>query len=121
MTYNNASKTAIFTQIREFLERTKMMYNSQYHVVLHTSFGKFVCDLEPFAESSSAVGFTDDPTFFSVDASAIFDQYSEFGTGMLNTRNVIVYNHKGEEHMRADQIILFTDQILGFSLMRKAK
>ncbi|MCL2851605.1 MAG: hypothetical protein FWE20_01030 [Defluviitaleaceae bacterium] len=69
----DSEKRAVLMHVRKFLGKVKMEYNTQFHVVLYTSFGKLVCDIEPFAQESSALRFTDDPTVFTLDASAIFD------------------------------------------------
>ena len=117
--HNSHAEKSTFTQIREFLSKAKMEYNAQFNVILYTSFGKLICDLEPFARSSSALGFTDDPTIFTLDASAIFDGTSETNMHLVNAKNVIAYDHSGKELMRTEQMIIFADQILGFSLINK--
>jgi hypothetical protein len=115
----NSVKGAAFTQIREILGKLKMEYNAQFNVVIYSSIGKIVCDIEPLAKEDSLIGFTDDPTVFSVDISAIFDGKEMFSADLLNAKNVIVYSNSGEELMRVEQMVLFADQILGFNIVKK--
>lgn len=120
----------VFTQIRECLEKLKMEYNAEYHAVLYTAMGKVVCDLEPPAAKNSLLGFVDDPTTFTVDISALFDGSGAFDEELINAKNVVIYennadkdgsgkNSPDKEIMRVEQMILFADQILGFSLIRQ--
>jgi hypothetical protein len=113
------SKGSVFTRIKEFLKDLKMQYNTEFRVVLYTSIGKIICDLELPAKKNSLLRFTDDPSNFTIDLSAIFDGQDVFDIHLVNAKNVIVYNNKEEEIMRADQMILFCDQILGFALIKK--
>ena len=114
------TKGTVFTDIREFLTKLKMEYNTEFQVVFLTAIGKIVCDLQAPSTEDSLIGVTDDPTMFTVDVSAIFDGKGMFDTYLINATNVIVYkNNTEEEYMHADQMVLFADQILGFSLVRK--
>ena len=117
---NDLTKGAVFTHVREFLSKLTMEYNTEFQVVFLTAIGKIVCDVEPPASEDSLIGVTDDPTMFTVDVSAIFDGQNMFDTHLINATNVVVYKNSSEEvFMQADQIVLFADQILGFSLVRK--
>ena len=118
---DNASKCEVFKQLREFLDKLTMEYNTEFQILLLTSIGKIICDIMPPAGSDSLIGVTDDPTMFTVDVSAIFDGQNAFDTHLINATNVVVYKNSSEEvFMQADQIVLFADQILGFSLVRKS-
>jgi len=117
---DNLTKCAVFIQLREFLERLTMEYNTEFQVVFLTAAGKIVCDLKPPASSDSLIGVTDDPTLFTVDVSAIFDGQDRFDTQLINAVNVIVYKNNSEEvFIQEEQMVLFADQIIGFSLVRK--
>ena len=117
---NDLAKGLVFTHIREFLDKLTMEYNTEFQVVFLTSIGKIVCDIEPPASRDALIGLTDDPTMFTVDISAIFDGKDISDSQFINAKNVIVYkNNSEEEFMRAEQMVLFPDQILGFSLIRK--
>ena len=114
------SRVAIFTHVRELVEKLKMENNMEYQVVLYTSFGRIECGIAPPASESELLGFTDDPTEFTVDVSAIFDgKVDVFESHLINAVNVIIYNHFGEEISRVDQMMVFSDQILGFCIMKK--
>ena len=113
-------KGAVFTNIRKFLDKLTMEYNTEFQVVFLTAAGKIVCDIEPPASEDSIIGVTDDPTMFTVDVSAIFDGQGMFDTQLINAKNAVVYKNNSEEaFMREDQMVLFADQILGFALVRK--
>ena len=117
---SDVSKGAVFTQIREFISKLKMEYNTEFNVILFTSFGKIVCDIDLPAKQGSLIGFSDDTSKFSVDISAIFDGKDMFEAHMINAKNVVVYKHDSDEElMRAEQMIIFVDQILGFTLSKK--
>ena len=117
---NDFTKGAVFAQVRKFIDKFKMEYNTEFHFVFFTSFGKIVCDLEPPAKESSLIGLTDDTENFTVNISAIFDGKDVFDTLLLNAKNVVIYkNNSDDELMRAEQMILFADQILGFTLIKK--
>jgi len=116
----NLVKGAMFAEIREFLAKVKRDYNSEYQVVFLTSSGKIVCDLGIKESDDSAIGLSDDPTMIDVDISAIFKDTFEFDKHLVNAMNVVVYkNDSEEEFMRSDQMLLFTDHIMGVSLVRK--
>ena len=118
---DDLTKSAVFTQIREFIKKLTMEYNTDYRVAFLTPIGKIVCDLEPFAEKSSLIGITDDPTVFTVDISALFSN-DNIGTHVINATNVVVYkNDSGKEIMRTNQMILFADQIIGITIVNKDK
>ena len=113
-------KGTLFTRLRGSLKKLKMEYNTEFQVVLYTSIGKIVCDIEPPAQAGSLIGVTDDPTMVTVDISAIFDKEDVIAAQLINAKSVIVYkNNSDEELMRADQMVLFADQIIGFTLIRK--
>jgi hypothetical protein len=115
-----STKGTVFIQVRELLERLKREYNAEYHVAIYTSFGRVLCDLELPSTKNSIVGFADDPKKFAIDISAIFEGVDVFDDELLNVKNVIIYkNNSAEELVRTEQMILFTDQILGFSLEKK--
>jgi hypothetical protein len=113
------SKGTVITQIRELVTKLKMENNTEFHVVLYTSMGQIVCDIEPPASENSLLGYTDDPTEFTVDISAFFDGKYEFESQLINAKNVTINSRSGEELSRMGQMILFTDQILGFTITRK--
>jgi len=114
-------KGAIFSEIRNFLAKAKMDYNTEFQVVFLTSVGKIVCDIGDQAGEGALIGLSDDPTTIDVDISAIFDDKCEFDTHLVNAKNVVVYkNNSNDVFMQADQMVLFTDQILGVSLEKKA-
>ena len=114
------TKGEIFKHTRDFMVTLKMEYNTEFYVVLYTSLGKIVCDIEPPAAQNSLIGFTDDPTMFTIDISAIFDGKGLFDAELINARNVTIYkNNTDEEVARLDQMIIFTDQILGFTFIKK--
>lgn len=117
---NELSKEAVFSCIRQFLDKFRMEYNTEFHVVFYTSIGKIVCDLEMPATKSSLLGFADDPTNFTVDISAMFDGTDLFNSQLINIKNAIIYkNNSDEELMRTEQMILFADHIIGFNLIRQ--
>jgi hypothetical protein len=117
---SDLAKGTVFTRLREFLVKLKMEYNTEFQVAFYTSLGRIVCDIEPPAHASSIIGVTDDPTMFTVDISAFFDEKDVFGAQLINAKNVIVYkNNTDEELMRTEQMVLFADQILGFTLVKK--
>jgi hypothetical protein len=108
-------KSKVFTDLRDFQIKMRMEYNAEYKVVLYTAIGRVVCDLEPLAPRDSLIGISDDPAAVSVDVSALFS-----GDNPVNAKNVIIYKHDSNEELtRADQIMLFADQILGFSLLKQ--
>jgi|GEM_PF-2134698 len=122
---NNLARGKLFWHIGEALRNIKMEYNADFQFVFYTSLGKIVCDVEPPANKSSLIGFTDDPSIFSMDISAIFDDMEFdknelFDCHLINAKNAVFYsNSTGEEIMRMNQIFLFSEQILGFTLLRK--
>jgi hypothetical protein len=114
------NKGEVVMHLRELLSKLTREYNTEFNVVFLTPVGKIVCDLAPPAEEDSLIGVHDDPTKVTVDISAVYDGKGICDTKMINAKNVIVYkNNSDEEFMRAEQMILFTDQIIGFSILRK--
>jgi len=117
---NESTKSAVFTHIRESLENLKREYNAEFQIVIYTAFGRIVCDLKPPSTKNALLGFVDDPTTVVIDISAVFDETGMFDAQLLNAKNVVIYNNNsGEEPIRVEQMVLFTDQILGFSLERR--
>ena len=115
-----SGKYAIKKNVETNLNKLKMEYNAEFQIILYTAMGRIVCDLEPPAEEGSLVSFTDDPTIFSIDISAMFDQKELFSANLVNAKNAVIYsNDTGLEIMRTEQILLFMDQIIGFSLIRR--
>ena len=116
----NLSEGALFTHIREFIQQLKMEYNAEFQVAFYTPIGRIVCDLEPPADSGSLIAYTDDPTNFALDISAMFDGKGVFDTQLTYARNVVVYkNDSNEVLFHEEQMILFANQILGFTLIKK--
>lgn len=117
---SNLTKGMVFTHIHELLKKLRMEYNAEYRVIFYTSIGRIVCDLEPPAPKSSLIGYADDPTTFTVDISSLFEGTGLFEAHLINAKNVTVYkNNSDEELMRAEQMLLFADQILSFNVVRQ--
>ena len=117
---NNLSEGVLFTHIREFIQKLKMEFNTEFQVVFYTSIGRIICDLEPPASEGSLISFTDDPTKFAVDISAMFAGKDVFDTQLTYARNVTVYrNNSNEILIKEEQMVLFANQILGFTLVKK--
>ena len=115
----DCAKRAIFARVEDLLHRLKMEYNAEFQAVLFTALGKIVCDIEPFTKESSPIGVTDDPSLLTLDISAVFEEQDVFGARLINAKNVTVYNGDSDEVIaRAEQMILFADHILGFTLVR---
>ena len=113
-------KGSIFTQVQECIANLKMEYNTEYNVVFLTSVGKVVCDIGAPGNANSLIGLSDDPSEISVDISSLFDGSHLFETDLVNAKNVTVYkNSTLEKFMQAEQMILFADQILGFTIEKK--
>ena len=116
----NLSEGALFTHIREFIKKLKMDFNAEFQVVFYTPIGRIVCDLEAPANESSLVSFTDDPTKFALDISAMFAGKGVFDTQLTYAKNVTVYRNNSDEIIfEEEQMVLFSNQILGFTLIRK--
>ena len=117
---SNLIKGEILAKVRKLTDKLQMEYNTKFNVVLYTSIGRIVCDIEPPAPQSELVRLGDEFTSFDVDISAIFDTTSVFNAQLINIRNVIVYKHDSEEElMRTEQMILFADHIIGFSIKKQ--
>ena len=117
---NATNRGTVFTQMREVLNSLKMEYNTEFQVVLFTNIGKIVCDVAPPAKRDSLIAFTDNPAFFHIDISALFNETEAFDEQLINVKNAVIYkNTSNEESIRVDQMILFADQITGFTLERK--
>ena len=117
---DNFSEGALFTHIREFIQRLKMEFNAEFQVAFYTPIGKIVCDLEPPAPESSLISFTDDPANFTLDISAMFAGKDVLDTQLTYAKNVSVYKTNSNEILfQEEQMILFANQILGFTLLRK--
>jgi hypothetical protein len=117
----NAEPTrgAILAQIRQLVNTLRKDYNAKYGVILYTAAGRIVCDLAPPAPRSDLVGFVDDPTTIPLDISADFDGSGLFDSQLISVRDAVIYkSNSDEELMRVEQMILFTDQVIGFGLKR---
>jgi len=113
------AKVTIFEELRTFLHSMRMEYNTEFRVVFLTAVGKIVCDLEEPAHESGMIGLSDDPEAITIDISAIFDNLGSFNTQLVNAKNVVVYKNNSEDvFMRAEQMAIFADQILGFTLTK---
>jgi len=107
--------------MRSALRSLKMEYNAEFQVVFFSNIGKIVCDVEAPVKKDSLIAFTDNPTLFHIDISALFEETDAFDEQLINAKNAIIYKHNSDEElMRMDQLILFADQITGFTLVRKA-
>ena len=116
----NLSEGVLFTHIREAIQRLKREFNTEFQVAFYTSIGRIICDLEPPADESSLISFTDDPTKFTVNISAMFAGKGVFDTQLTYPKNVTVYrNNSNEILLQEEQMVLFADQILGFTLVKK--
>jgi len=118
---SNSPKASLFRQLKNALNSLKMEYNTEFQAVFFSHIGKIVCDIEPPASKDSLISFTDNPTMFIMDISALFDVDNAFDEHLINAKNVVIYkNNSNEELMRVDQMILFADQIIGFTLVKKS-
>ena len=116
----NLCEGAIFTHIREAIKKLKREFNTEFQVVFYTPIGRITCDLEPPADESSLISFTDDPTKFTINISAIFAEKGVFDTQLTYAKNVTVYrNNSNEILLQEEQMVLFADQIIGFALVRR--
>lgn len=116
------SRISIFTHVREVLNQMKMDYNAEFRFVFYTSLGRIECDIEPPEDKGSLIRFDDNPDKIDMDISAILDGKEVFNVQLLNAKNLVIYeNSTGRELSRLDQMALFVDQIIGFTLVKKAK
>ena len=117
---SNKSEGLLFKHIREYIQKLKMEFNAEYQVVFYTSLGRMVCDLEEPAQENSLVSFTDDPTNFTIDISAMFAGKGILDTQWTYVKNIIVYKNDSDKVLfKEEQMILFDDQLLGFTLVKK--
>ncbi len=128
----SSMKDIVFKHLIKLIEKLKMENNAYYRVMLYTSSGTVVGDLAPCSPENEMLKYTDDPDNFSLDISSLFSSmekqfvqenpahqnYSD--AYMINVINATVYkNGTRDEIIKLDQLILFTDQIIGFSLVKK--
>jgi len=126
----HSMKYIVFKELIKLVYKLKSENNSNFKVAILTAAGTIVGTIAPCSRENEMIKYTDDPEKFTLDTSSIFDvlakQYksdkveSEYSDAyMLNLLDAIVYEHgiKGEG-VPAGQIILFADQIIGFSLVR---
>ena len=122
-------KGNVITEVMHLVDRLKKENNTYYRVLLFTSAGALLGDVEPCASEAALLKYTDEPTDFSLDMSSIFnilekrykDEDNDYaGPYMLNVKNAILYKSSDlrEEVKRIEQMILFSDQIIGFSLIK---
>ena len=116
---SDSTKGVVLAKIRQLINTLRKEYNAEYRTVLYTAAGRIVCDLDPPAPKSDLVGFVDDPTTFTLDISAEFDGMGLFDSQLVNVKNAVVLRNDSEEVLsRADQMVIFSDQIIGFRLKR---
>jgi hypothetical protein len=114
---SGAAKGAVIAQLRQLVNTLRKDYNKEYRVVLYTASGRIVCDLAPPSPRNDLVSYVDDPNTISLDVSADFDGTGLFDSQLVNVKNAVIYrSDSNDELARADQIILFADQIIGFGL-----
>ena len=117
---SNLSEGALFTNIRESIQKLKREFNTEFQVVFYTPIGRIICDLETPADENSLISYTDDPTKFTVNISAMFAGKGVFDTQLVYAKNVTVYrNNSNEILLQEDQMVLFANQILGFTLVKR--
>ena len=120
-------KGNVLNEVMNLLDTLKRENNAQYKVMLITTAGTLVGDIEPCSPEAGLIKYTDDPALFSLDTSSIFNmlkkRYPEepyTDSYMLNVKNAILYGSSPrEEIMKVEQIIIFSDQIVGFSLIKQ--
>jgi len=124
-------KDIVFKELTSLVYKLKESNNAYYKVSFLTTAGTIVGNIAPCSAENEMIKYTDDPEKFTLDTSSIFDilskQYNHDNDRkpgysdayMINVLDATIYE-KGTriEGIHADQIILFADQIVGFSLVR---
>jgi hypothetical protein len=122
-------KYIVFRELMKLIYKLKSENNALYKVAILTPAGTIVGNMAPCSPENEMIKYTDDPEKFTLDTSSIFDvlskQYNpvkqEYSDAyMVNVLDATVYeNGITGEGTHVDQIILFADQIIGFSLIRQ--
>jgi len=126
----HSMKYIVFKELIKLVYKLKSENNSNFKVAILTAAGTIVGSIAPCSRENEMIKYTDDPEKFTLDTSSIFDvlskQYksdnseSEYSDAyMVNVLDAVIYENgiKGEG-VPSGQIILFADQIIGFSLVR---
>ncbi|MCL2579365.1 MAG: hypothetical protein FWE32_04975 [Oscillospiraceae bacterium] len=119
MNNNILAQCAALSGLGELLLKAKRECNANLRVVFYTAIGRTVCDIEPLADEDAFFAITDDPTAFTIDLSAAFNNKHGIDAQVINARNVVIYNKHGQESIRTEQMIIFVDQIIGFSIEKQ--
>ncbi|GHU50313.1 hypothetical protein AGMMS49975_01100 [Clostridia bacterium] len=121
-------KNIAFSHLIKLIETLKQDYNITYRLMLFTTNGILIGDLQELSDKSNMVKYTDDPSKITLDVSAVFAKLEEecnveknyYNDYSINMVDVSVYSVGGTEPLtRLDQIVIFTDQIIGFTLVQK--
>jgi hypothetical protein len=124
-------KYIVFKELVKLIYTLKSQNNASYKVALLTAAGTIVGTIAPCSEEKEMIKFTDDPEQFILDTSSIFDVLTkEYYAGkshpeysdayMVNILDADIYrNGLNGSYDHIDQIIIFADQVIGFSLIRK--
>jgi hypothetical protein len=127
----HSMKYIVFKELIKLIYKLKSENNTSFKVAILTAAGTIVGNIAPCSHENEMIKYTDDPTKFTFDTSSIFDvlskQYqpgngeSEYSDAyMVNVLDATVFEHgMTGEGKKIEQIILFADQIIGFSLVRQ--
>lgn len=121
-------KSIAFKRIIELIDQLKHENNAAYRLMVLTHSGMFIGDIEPLASEKDIIKYTDDPSMFELDTSAFFARIDEeckkeygdyINNYSINLRDVTVYKLGSDtELMHIEQLILFTEQIIGMTLVK---
>ena len=121
-------KGNVINELMNLVDTLKKENNANYKILLFTNAGALLGDIEPCASEGELIKYTDDPAEFTLDTSSIFnklkkgytdEEESYAGAYMINVKNASLYANSKETIINVEQIIIFADQITGFSLVRK--
>lgn len=128
----SSMKYIVFKELIKLIYKLRSENNANYRVAMLTAVGTIIGTIAPCSAENEMIKYTDDPEKFMLDTSSIFDvlakQYNsnkERETAysdayMVNVLDAVIYrngiNGEGEP---IGQIILFADQIIGFSLVKQ--
>lgn len=128
----NSMKSIVFKELIKLIYKLRSENNANYKVALLTAAGTITGTISPCSAENEMIKYTDDPEKFLLDTSSIFDVLAkQYDSGkeretaysdayMVNVLDAVMYKHgihsDGEP---IDQIILFADQIIGFSLVKQ--
>ncbi|MDR3092177.1 MAG: hypothetical protein LBU36_08360 [Clostridiales bacterium] len=123
-------KDIAFNQLIKLIEDIKREYNMAYQLMAFTHSGILVGDIQPLTSKDNFIKYSDNYSDIELDMSAFFakldddaksDSNNYTNNYSINMRSVKIYpvhGYGGQPLIQLEQLVLFTDQIIGFTLVK---